>query len=115
MNRRSFMQSILAAGVAPYVCTTAGVLMPGRGIFVPRAYIVYTENGIDWIALDSMLHIKHGRLIESGSVVVGPNQGFYHDGDLELGKDVGMTFIGDDIKLRIKGHFTNNGSVAVTT
>jgi hypothetical protein len=30
MNRRSFMKSILAAGVAPYICTTAGVLMPVR-------------------------------------------------------------------------------------
>jgi hypothetical protein len=28
MNRRSFMQSILAAGLAPYVVTAAGVLMP---------------------------------------------------------------------------------------
>ena len=32
MNRRSFIQSILAAGVAPYVVTTAGVLMPVRQI-----------------------------------------------------------------------------------
>lgn len=30
MNRRGFMQAILAAGVAPYVVTTAGVLMPVR-------------------------------------------------------------------------------------
>lgn len=32
MNRRHFMQSILAAGVAPWVVTTAGVLMPVRKI-----------------------------------------------------------------------------------
>lgn len=32
MNRRSFIQSILAAGVAPWVVTSAGVLMPGKGI-----------------------------------------------------------------------------------
>lgn len=35
MNRRSFMQSILAAGVAPYVVTTAGVLMPVRQLWAP--------------------------------------------------------------------------------
>ena len=34
MNRRSFMQSILSAGVAPYVVTTASVLMPVRKIVV---------------------------------------------------------------------------------
>lgn len=28
MNRRGFLKAILAAGVAPYVVTTAGVLMP---------------------------------------------------------------------------------------
>lgn len=30
MNRRAFLKSILAAGVAPYVSTMAGVLMPVR-------------------------------------------------------------------------------------
>jgi len=30
MNRREFLQAILAAGVAPYVSTAAGVLMPVR-------------------------------------------------------------------------------------
>ncbi len=35
MNRRSFMQGILAAGVSPWVCTTAGVLMPVRTIRKP--------------------------------------------------------------------------------
>lgn len=32
MNRRGFMKAILAAGVAPYVVTSAGVLMPVRKI-----------------------------------------------------------------------------------
>ena len=32
MNRRSFMGSILAAGVAPWVVTSAGVLMPVRSV-----------------------------------------------------------------------------------
>jgi hypothetical protein len=35
MNRRGFLRSILAAGVAPYVVTTAGVLMPVRKLVTP--------------------------------------------------------------------------------
>ena len=35
MNRRGFLRSILAAGVAPYVVTTAGVLMPVHALYVP--------------------------------------------------------------------------------
>lgn len=35
MNRRSFIASILAAGVAPYVAK-AGVLMPVRRVWVPE-------------------------------------------------------------------------------
>jgi hypothetical protein len=31
MDRRGFLKGILAAGVAPYVSTAAGVLMPIRG------------------------------------------------------------------------------------
>lgn len=47
MNRRSFMQSILAAGVAPYVVTAAGVLMPVRQISRrPRVrYVIVGING----------------------------------------------------------------------
>jgi hypothetical protein len=37
MNRRGFLKSILAAGVAPFIVTTAGVLMPARNILAdPR-------------------------------------------------------------------------------
>lgn len=32
MNRRGFLKGILAAGVAPYVVTTAGALMPAKKI-----------------------------------------------------------------------------------
>lgn len=32
MNRRGLLKAILAAGVAPYVVTTAGVLMPVRSL-----------------------------------------------------------------------------------
>lgn len=35
MNRRGFMQAILAAGVAPYVSTVSGVLMPVKKILAP--------------------------------------------------------------------------------
>ena len=35
MNRRRFLQAILATGIAPFVVTTAGVLMPGTA---PRIY-----------------------------------------------------------------------------
>ena len=35
MNRRGFLSSILAAGVAPYVQTTAGVLMPVKKLWTP--------------------------------------------------------------------------------
>lgn len=35
MNRRGFLQAILASATAPYVITTAGVLMPVKKIFVP--------------------------------------------------------------------------------
>lgn len=37
MHRRGFLRGILAAGVAPYVCTTAGVLMPVRDLWKPVA------------------------------------------------------------------------------
>ena len=35
MNRRSFLKSILATGVAPYVVTTAGLLMPVKQLWTP--------------------------------------------------------------------------------
>lgn len=35
MNRRSFLQSCLAAATAPYVVTVAGVLMPVRKLLAP--------------------------------------------------------------------------------
>jgi hypothetical protein len=39
MNRRSFLKSILAAGVAPYVVTAAGVLMPVRTLWPPYGIV----------------------------------------------------------------------------
>jgi hypothetical protein len=36
VNRRGFLKGILATGVAPYVVTTAGVLMPVSDLWKPR-------------------------------------------------------------------------------
>ena len=38
MNRRGFLKGILAAGVAPYVVTGAGVLMPVKKLWTPINY-----------------------------------------------------------------------------
>lgn len=38
MKRRSFIKSILATGIAPYVVTTAGILMPVRQIVPVKSF-----------------------------------------------------------------------------
>jgi hypothetical protein len=46
MNRRGFLKSMLAAGVAPYVVTSAGVLMPVKKILTATApEIAFIQNG----------------------------------------------------------------------
>jgi hypothetical protein len=35
VNRRGLLRGILATGVAPFVCTTSGILMPGKAIMYP--------------------------------------------------------------------------------
>jgi hypothetical protein len=47
MNRRGFLKSMLAAGVAPYVVTSAGVLMPVRKIIgaTPEETFAFTQSG----------------------------------------------------------------------
>lgn len=47
MNRRGFLQAILAAGVAPYVVTTAGALVPVRQIQTLDNTILLAYYGID--------------------------------------------------------------------
>lgn len=53
MNRRGFlkgMAGILASGVAPYVCTTAGVLMPVKAIALPwRTVPFFGPSGGYWV------------------------------------------------------------------
>lgn len=47
MNRRSFLKGILAAGVAPYVVTSSGLLMPVREIWsAPSGHLLRYRAGI---------------------------------------------------------------------
>ena len=47
MNRRGFLQACLASATAPYVVTTAGVLMPVRNIIVADPVVVFPgEEGL---------------------------------------------------------------------
>lgn len=46
MNRRTFIGSILATGVAPYIVTTSGLLMPIKALAVP------TVRGFEYLRLD---------------------------------------------------------------
>lgn len=55
MNRRGFLSAILAAGVAPYVVTTAGILMPTTQILTLSALAMedwvpnsYGEVALEW-------------------------------------------------------------------
>lgn len=45
MNRRSFMKGMLAACAAPYVVTSAGVLMPVRALAAPAATLTVLGHG----------------------------------------------------------------------
>lgn len=77
MNRRSFMKSILAAGVAPYVVTAPGVLMAVRktdgGVLVPDRELARLPFWYNWQAADIDLHTgeqirfldQHGDWIEN--------------------------------------------------
>lgn len=53
MNRRGFLQAILASGVAPYVCTAAGVLMPVKKLVVP-ALEFGTWESFRWIETEAL-------------------------------------------------------------
>lgn len=51
LNRRGFLQAILASATAPYVVTTAGVLMPVRKILVQEFNEKALEDMIVEIAM----------------------------------------------------------------
>lgn len=58
MNRRGFLKSILAAGVAPYVVTASGVLMPVKKV------VTLSEAALDEAVV--YLHKEYG-LIMTGN------------------------------------------------
>lgn len=53
LNRRGFLGAILAAGVAPIVITTPGLLMPVRSIVMPTApeLIVFGNTAVTYGAI----------------------------------------------------------------
>lgn len=94
MNRRGFLKGILSAGVAPYVVTSAGVLMPVRSIALPEAghvmvgqeilSIRLAQDGTRWfrragssvwqpdtISLDQALDFMREVLAPQGIEVIG--------------------------------------------
>jgi hypothetical protein len=69
VNRRGFLKSILAAGVAPYVVTTAGVLMPVR-----QRIVYLPELPVMWQSPFSSTYYRARR---GGHAVVHEDQGIY--------------------------------------
>ena len=65
MNRRGFLQGILSAGVAPYVCTAAGVLMPVKKIVTAPSYL--TDPDAWHIITDKQMAIE---AIHQGDLIV---------------------------------------------
>lgn len=62
MNRRSFLQACLASATAPYVVTTAGVLMPVKSLWTPPAWPWPEENyAYRWAANENIR-----KLVEAG-------------------------------------------------
>lgn len=76
VDRRNFMKGILAAGVAPYVITTPGLLMPVRQIWMPPKFPwlwpeieAYSEYGYQLSKDERFLidrELIKGRLVASG-------------------------------------------------
>src|SRR5580692_1685870 len=48
MNRRGFLQAVLAAGVAPYVVTTSGILMPVRKVWSAGTDLLSVGDDFGW-------------------------------------------------------------------
>jgi hypothetical protein len=46
MNRRGFLQAILAAGVAPAVITTPGILMPVKQLWIPSSDLTAIQPSV---------------------------------------------------------------------
>lgn len=60
MNRRGFLQAVLASSIAPYVITTAGVLMPTRQRIIAPALDLSEAN------LEKMLIELHSLVDDRG-------------------------------------------------
>lgn len=81
MNRRGFLGSILAAGVAPFVCTQSGLLMPGRGViarlqqweFGPHNTITFTFPAA------SAYHVGTEIIVHAGNVPLEPSRAIITD------------------------------------
>ena len=86
MNRRGFLKGILASGVAPYVVTTAGLLMPCRAIARPiregfalsgksETFAVFKEKFVEGQSVCYMINDNQnaesgwGLLVENGDIV----------------------------------------------
>lgn len=92
MNRRSFMKAILAAGVAPYVVTSAGVFMPVRGLIIPQssgiAHWVRTTLDVEGFSRYYESASENGPWAEvpepSGLVLSSDSKGFYWHAGREM-------------------------------
>ena len=75
MNRRGFLGAILATGVAPYVVTAAGVLMPVRALWTPDFWIKGADRAFNSLqaALDAtvpgdVVCMRDGLTISGGTI-----------------------------------------------
>ena len=72
MNRRGFLKGMLATGVAPYVVTAAGVLMPVRKLWEPGIAFVQSGTGATSLTLQAvigqriMVSNQGGRIVTIG-------------------------------------------------
>jgi hypothetical protein len=83
VNRRGFLRSILAAGVAPFVCTTAGVLMPVRDLWKPAGLltgVLGRVEGFDWLGPEGIVTLRDTGL-EVGDLIriadPNPDEGLF--------------------------------------
>lgn len=90
MDRRGFLKGILAAGVAPYVITTPGLLMPVRGILVPSFH--KTQGSVRWVSIVERMD-EFVKLTKPLYVVLQPSEHYLADGFERAGFDVHFPII----------------------
>lgn len=79
MNRRGFLQAILSSATAPYVITTAGVLMPVKKLLVPDL----TETSLE----ELLLKIAAYRDDRGIPIAIKPTEFFYRQYGYEITND----------------------------